>query len=86
MGPVRYAHTHTGSYPAAFRELPEVFIDHTEKVVINLTKGFKACQFVCVWLVYPCMTPEYLHAIAGCRQLSTLTPAFTDGMCACALM
>lgn len=76
MGPVRCVHTHTGSYRAAFRELPEVFIDHTEKVVINLTKGFKACQFVCVWLVYPFMTHEYLHAVVGCLQFS----AFTEGM------
>lgn len=82
MGPVRCAHTHTGSYPAAFRELPEVFIDHTEKVVINLTKGFKACQFVCVYLLYPCMTRKYLDTIVGCLQFS----AFTVGMCACALM
>lgn len=41
-----------GAYPAAFRELPEAFIDHREKVAINLTKGLKACHslFACVRL------------------------------------
>lgn len=37
-------HTHRGSYLAAFRELPEAFIDYGEKVAINLTKGLKACH------------------------------------------
>lgn len=35
----RDTHMHRGSYPAAFRELPEAFIDHREKVAINLTKA-----------------------------------------------